>query len=741
MAVLKCKICGGDTVLDSKTGIAICEYCGTRQAMPLFTEESELLLYESGNNYLNHSEYDKAENVFNQLITIRPEAAELYWDLVLCKYGVTYVKDPKNGKYVPTCNRTHFTSVFNDENYKKAISLATEEKKALFEADAATVDEIQKGIIAVSKKEKPFDIFISYKETDENGNRTRDSVEAQKLYEKLTAEGYKVFFSRITLEDKIGTEYEPYIYAALYSSKVMITLCSRTEYIEAPWVKNEWSRFLGFRQEDSSKNLLPLYFDMKKEELPEEFALLSAYDMTAEGFTEELLRGVKKLIPSPVMKAKRRKQIIKGTLIGLSALLLILGVAAGILISQNAKKKEQEKKEKAQQEQRLKQDKEYQAALALFEARDYTAAMEAFKALGDYKDSAHMAQRCPTQPAYDAAMQLYYEGKYPQAAWAFGELGDYEDAAEQQARAELSWRRSVATIHGAGDSKTEFYVNQNGALADLKTGKELVSPGEHGKVVSLSEPDGTGTSGISLLFEDGTAMDYNAASQVEESEDLKGKNVIQILPYHWFLGNMALLADGTIYVDPQRLSEYGNGSAFGIDDPLVETLGEWENIVQLSVQTESYGNADYRMYLAAVDAEGNVKYCLSGTYGFDTDTFFESAGEKFQNVKRLEISCDYNSVHETFYVNAAALTNDGKVVIYKDGVTKEYEERDALDVTPGGEVLHKDGTVRRAGSKQVLANDVVKLSGETKIKRSGSFLEGKDSFKTAVYDEWLTNKG
>ena len=232
----KCKICGGQATVDSSSGVVICEYCGTKQAMPLFTADSERLLYDRGNNYLLHSEYDKAENVFNQLLTIKPGAAELYWDLVLCKYGVTYVKDPKTGKYIPTCNRTHYTPIFSDENYKKAIELSTGEKKALFEEDAKTIDNIQKGIIAVSKKEKPFDIFISYKETDANGNRTKDSIEAQKLYEKLTEAGYKVFFSRITLEDKIGTEYEPYIFAALNSSKVMVVLGTKPQHFNAVWV-------------------------------------------------------------------------------------------------------------------------------------------------------------------------------------------------------------------------------------------------------------------------------------------------------------------------------------------------------------------------------------------------------------------------------------------------------------------------------------------------------------------------
>ena len=36
----KCKICGGQTTVDSVNGIAICEYCGTKQALPLFRDDS-----------------------------------------------------------------------------------------------------------------------------------------------------------------------------------------------------------------------------------------------------------------------------------------------------------------------------------------------------------------------------------------------------------------------------------------------------------------------------------------------------------------------------------------------------------------------------------------------------------------------------------------------------------------------------------------------------------------------------
>ena len=69
------------------------------------------------------------------------------------------------------------------------------------------------------QKKKPYDIFICYKETDKQGNRTHDSVIAEDIYDKLTSLGFKVFFSKITLENKLGKEYEPYIYSALKTLK------------------------------------------------------------------------------------------------------------------------------------------------------------------------------------------------------------------------------------------------------------------------------------------------------------------------------------------------------------------------------------------------------------------------------------------------------------------------------------------------------------------------------------------
>lgn len=295
MAILRCKMCGGTMEILEGTTVAECQYCGTKQTVPNLNDDRKANLYDRANHFRRNNEYDKAMSIYERILNEDSSDAEAYWSLVLCRYGVEYVEDPATGKRVPTVNRTQYNSIFNDADYKATLEHADEYQKELYEAEAKQIDDIQKGILEISSKEDPFDVFICYKETDADGRRTRDSVLATDLYHQLTQEGFKVFFSRITLEDKLGAEYEPYIFAALNSAKVMVVLGTKPEYLNAVWVKNEWSRYLTLIKNGAKKTLIPAYRDMDPYDLPEEFSHLQAQDMSKLGFMQDLIRGIKKI--------------------------------------------------------------------------------------------------------------------------------------------------------------------------------------------------------------------------------------------------------------------------------------------------------------------------------------------------------------------------------------------------------------------------------------------------------------
>lgn len=251
-------------------------------------------------------------DIYEQILNEDNTDAEAYWSLVLCRYGIEYVEDPSSHKRIPTVNRAQFTSVFDDDNYKSALQYADGYQRSIYEKEAKAINEIQKGILAISQKEEPFDVFICYKETDNNGRRTPDSVLANDLYHQLTLEGFKVFFARITLEDKLGSAYEPYIFAALNSAKVMVVLGTKPEFFKAVWVRNEWSRYLALIKQGQKKMLIPAYKDMDPYDLPEEFSHLQALDMSKLGFMQDLIRGIKKIAEAD---SPNKTTVVKETVI------------------------------------------------------------------------------------------------------------------------------------------------------------------------------------------------------------------------------------------------------------------------------------------------------------------------------------------------------------------------------------------------------------------------------------------
>lgn len=303
MAVFKCKMCGGDLNITEADKVVECEYCGTTQTVPSADNEKKMTLFNRANRLRLNKEFDKAAALYEQLIAEFPEEAEAYWGLCLCNWGIEYVDDPATGEKKPTCHRASFESLMKDENYLLAMEYADVTAQRVYRREAQEIDRLNDAILSVSRNEKPYNVFICYKEkTDENGMRTHDSVLAQDIYDALTANGLKVFFSRISLEDKLGRQYEPYIFAALNSAKVMLAIGTKYEYFQAAWVKNEWSRFLRLAAKDRSKVLIPCFCDMDPCDLPDEFKGLQAQDLGKLGAVQDLVRGVGKLLAKDAPK-------------------------------------------------------------------------------------------------------------------------------------------------------------------------------------------------------------------------------------------------------------------------------------------------------------------------------------------------------------------------------------------------------------------------------------------------------
>lgn len=308
MAILKCKMCGGDIQIHSDQTYGTCDSCGSTMTLPKASDERATNLFNRANHFRRLNDFDKALSMYENILNEDNTNAEAHWGVVLSKYGIEYVEDPKTHKRIPTCNRMQFSSILSDVDYLAALDNAEDAyTRSLYEEEALQISKIQKRILSVSNNVEPFDVFICYKEKTNGGSRTKDSVLAQDIYFQLTKLGYKVFFARITLEEKLGIEYEPYIFAALNSAKVMTVIGTKEQHFNAVWVKNEWSRFLALMKKDTSKLLIPCFKDMNPYDLPDELSMLQSQDMSKIGFIQDLIRGIKKVLDDVVDDADNQQ--------------------------------------------------------------------------------------------------------------------------------------------------------------------------------------------------------------------------------------------------------------------------------------------------------------------------------------------------------------------------------------------------------------------------------------------------
>ena len=168
-SIIRCKACGAPLEFAQGEKVCICKYCQSVNTLAI-PENGQL--YNQANELRNLCEFDRAIQIYEQMIEQDPQDAESYFGLVLCKYGIEYVQDPSSGKRIPTCRRLQMIPMAQDEDFKKALQYADDEIRRVYQGECAKIDKILSRARILASSGEKFDVFISYKETDDFGNRT-----------------------------------------------------------------------------------------------------------------------------------------------------------------------------------------------------------------------------------------------------------------------------------------------------------------------------------------------------------------------------------------------------------------------------------------------------------------------------------------------------------------------------------------------------------------------------------------
>lgn len=160
---------------------------------------------------------------------------------------------------------------------------------------------------------KTFDCFISFKNTNADGGRTRDAQLARQIYEYLGGRGLRVFFSEITLEHLGVSDYKHTIDEALDGTDILIAVGTSNENLQSQWVRYELDSFTS----DILSNRKPqgLIFSyvagMRVEDLPRTLRTYQVVTHTEDSDTS--LRKLHAYVYNGLPAERRRPEMIPPT--------------------------------------------------------------------------------------------------------------------------------------------------------------------------------------------------------------------------------------------------------------------------------------------------------------------------------------------------------------------------------------------------------------------------------------------
>ena len=253
----KCTNCGGELDLSlSKGGTIRCKYCNSVFTLPKGKSLPDTLEFlKKGEEYLDTRHFDDAYTMYKKASEKSPDEPEAYFGMALATAQVQYLKDFRaDGKtqtnsadfrMQPICYEISDKKFTEDKNYLKAIELATPEQQTAYREKGEEIDLIRSEFSALKKSGLYYDCFICVKVSSEDGKgTTQDAITATKLYYDLKKDGRNPFFSEEEMKDRTGARYEALILYALYCADCMLVICSDESYLQSPWVKNEYTRYM-----------------------------------------------------------------------------------------------------------------------------------------------------------------------------------------------------------------------------------------------------------------------------------------------------------------------------------------------------------------------------------------------------------------------------------------------------------------------------------------------------------------
>lgn len=277
-----CKNCGAP--LDPREGtdgVVVCNYCGSVWTLPSAREPAVLQALRQGEHELDVGKFSDAFLSFQKASELDKNEPEAYFNMALADFKVQTMKDHVRNRMQPIRFEISDRLFTEDKRYLRALSLSSPSRRAEYERRGREIDAIGKEFYRLQTSGIRYDCFLCAKVSDEHGGTTQDSHEALRLYHALKERGFSPFYSEEETKERVGSDYEALILYALYTAGCMLVVCSDEGYLQTPWVKNEYTRFLRLiRCEEKGEDSIAFAYKGKPiERLPGEDKRIQGVDL------------------------------------------------------------------------------------------------------------------------------------------------------------------------------------------------------------------------------------------------------------------------------------------------------------------------------------------------------------------------------------------------------------------------------------------------------------------------------
>jgi len=212
---LVCDICGGSVNPDESGSVGTCANCGHSAVYP----KADIKKLNRITYLRNTFRFDEAAKLAEELLGKNPEDSAVYRAMLLCEYGIQYVRVGNSRS--PVCRKdvTKLGALRESTNCKHAVEYAPDAQKAELEKLIAAAEDAVNVTAGILRQDKEYDVFILCPENV----TAEDDLDDDKIYLRFTSNlGFSVFYAPETLKDADPAEKAAQTSYALAHSKIML---------------------------------------------------------------------------------------------------------------------------------------------------------------------------------------------------------------------------------------------------------------------------------------------------------------------------------------------------------------------------------------------------------------------------------------------------------------------------------------------------------------------------------------